>query len=167
MSSGPREISGSPERTIFRGLISPVREMKGPPPGVSVRTVKRFPSGEKLDRIVAAGLVVAGELQVWFGNTVPGPRGVAALLMLLMTAPVAVRRRPSAVLLDCGEVEEVDSAGLGELVILYTAAGQHHCRLVLVSPSLRLRRLLETTRLSGLLPQFADVQAAQAWIQRP
>ena len=93
MSSGPREISGSPERTIFRGLISPVREMKGPPPGVSVRTVKRFPSGEKLDRIVAAGLVVAGELQVWFGNTVPGPRGVAALLMLLMTAPVAVRRR--------------------------------------------------------------------------
>jgi signal transduction histidine kinase len=55
--------------------------------------MKRFPKGEQLDRIVAAGLVVAGELQVWLDSTVPGPRGVAALLMLLMTAPVAVRRR--------------------------------------------------------------------------
>jgi hypothetical protein len=55
--------------------------------------MKRFPTGEPLDQIVAAGLVVAGELQVWLGSTVPGPRGVAALLMFLMTAPVAVRRR--------------------------------------------------------------------------
>jgi signal transduction histidine kinase len=34
-----------------------------------------------------------GELQVWLGSTVPGPKGVAAVVMFLMTAPVAVRRR--------------------------------------------------------------------------
>jgi signal transduction histidine kinase len=55
--------------------------------------MKRFPKGEQLDRIVAAGLALAGELQVWLGSTVPGPKGVAAALMILMTAPVAVRRR--------------------------------------------------------------------------
>jgi signal transduction histidine kinase len=55
--------------------------------------MKRFPKGEQLDRIVAAGLVVAGELQVWLGSSVPGPRGLTAPLMVLMTAPVAVRRR--------------------------------------------------------------------------
>jgi len=93
VSSGIGEISGSAERTIFRALRSPVRQMKGASRGVSFRSVKRFPTGETLDRIVAAGLVVTGELQVWFGDTVPGPRGVAALLMFLMTAPVAVRRR--------------------------------------------------------------------------
>jgi signal transduction histidine kinase len=93
VSSGAGEIWPSPERTIFGPVRSPVRQMKGAPRGVSFRSVKRFPKGEQLDRIVAAGLVVAGELQVWLGTTVPGPKGVAAVLMLLMTAPVAVRRR--------------------------------------------------------------------------
>jgi signal transduction histidine kinase len=93
VSSGAGEIWASPERTIFGPVRSPVRQMKAARRGVSLRSVKRFPKGEQLDRIVAAGLAVAGELQVWLGTTVPGPKGVAAVLMLLMTAPVAVRRR--------------------------------------------------------------------------
>jgi hypothetical protein len=93
MSSGIGEISGSPERAILRASISPVREMKAPPRGVSVRAVKRFPKGETLDRIVAAGLVVLGELELWIGDAVPGPKGVAAVLMVAITAPIAVRRR--------------------------------------------------------------------------
>ena len=63
---------------------------------------------------------------------------------------------------DEDEDEEVDSAGLGELVILHTVAGQHGCRIALVRPSLRFRRLLETTKLIGLLPPFDDAEAARA-----
>jgi anti-sigma B factor antagonist len=69
-------------------------------------------------------------------------------------AAAIASRRPTAVLLDVGKVEEVDSSGLGELVVLYTTAGQHQCRLCLIGPSPRVLRLLETTKLSGLLPHF-------------
>jgi hypothetical protein len=94
MSSGIGEICASPERAIFGALRSPVRQMKGLSRGVSVRVVKRrFPKGEELDRIVAAGLVVLGQIELWAGNEVPGPKAVAALLMVVVTAPVAVRRR--------------------------------------------------------------------------
>jgi anti-sigma B factor antagonist len=68
------------------------------------------------------------------------------------------------VLLDVAGINDVDSAGLGELVILYTTAGQHDCRLGLVGASARLVQLLETTRLSGILPHFADEEAAKSWI---
>ena len=71
-------------------------------------------------------------------------------------------RRPPAVFLDMSAVVEVDSSGLGELVILYTTAGQHGCRLCLVSPSPRIIRLLETTKLSGILPHFESLAAAKA-----
>jgi anti-anti-sigma factor len=71
-------------------------------------------------------------------------------------------RRPPAVFLDISAVTEVDSSGLGELVILYTTAGQHGCRLCLVSPTPRIIRLLETTKLSGILPHFESLAAAKA-----
>jgi len=61
--------------------------------GVSVRGVHRFPKGEKLDRIVAAGLVVLGQIEVWIGHTNPGPKGLTAPVMLVTTASVAFRRR--------------------------------------------------------------------------
>lgn len=70
----------------------------------------------------------------------------------------------SGLLLDMREITDIDSAGLGELVILYTTAGHHHRRLCLAGLSARLIHLLETTRLSGILPHFADNKAAQAWI---
>lgn len=73
-------------------------------------------------------------------------------------------QRPPGLLLKMSEVEDVDSAGLGELVVLYTIAGHSGCRLCLVGPSLRVLRLLETTKLSGILPHFDDALAASAWI---
>lgn len=69
-------------------------------------------------------------------------------------------RRPPAVLLDLTALGNVDSAGLGELVILYTTGQQHGCRLALVNPPARVRQLLQTTRLSGLLPCYAGREAA-------
>lgn len=70
----------------------------------------------------------------------------------------------SGVLLDVRAVDDIDSAGLGELVILYTTAGQYDCLLCLVGASPRFVQLLETTRLSGILPHFADEEAARSWI---
>jgi signal transduction histidine kinase len=63
------------------------------PGGVSFRSVKRFPKGEQLDRIVAAGLIVLGQIELWIGHTNPGPKGLTVPLMLITTASVAVRRR--------------------------------------------------------------------------
>jgi signal transduction histidine kinase len=55
--------------------------------------VTRLPRGESLDRLVAAGLVVLGQVELWAGNTTPGPKGLAAPLAILVTGSVAVRRR--------------------------------------------------------------------------
>jgi signal transduction histidine kinase len=60
-----------------------------------------------VDRVVAACLVVIGQLELWVGDAVPGPKWVAAPLLLVMTGGVAFRRRwplasGSAVLLANG-----------------------------------------------------------------
>jgi signal transduction histidine kinase len=47
----------------------------------------------KLDRIVAALLVVVAQLELWLGHEIPGPRPVAAAFGVLLPALVAVRRR--------------------------------------------------------------------------
>jgi signal transduction histidine kinase len=93
VSSGIGEISGSAERAIFGAVRSPVRQMKGALRGVSVRGVKRLPVGEKLDRIVAVFLVVLGQIELWIGHAVPGPKAVAVPVMLVMPGSVAFRRR--------------------------------------------------------------------------
>ena len=69
------------------------------------------------------------------------------------------------ILIDMRGVTEIDSAGLGELVILYTAAAQEGGGLCLLAPGERVVRLLEITRLSGLFPQFAEEASALAWIR--
>jgi signal transduction histidine kinase len=67
--------------------------MKGAPPAVSVCGVKRLPTGEKLDRIVAVFLVVLAQIEVWVGHAFPPPRATAAVLLVGITASVAIRRR--------------------------------------------------------------------------
>jgi signal transduction histidine kinase len=68
--------------------------MKCGPIRITVDTVSRFPTGEKLDRIVALCLAAVGVLIVWTGNVMPGmPKGLAALLTMAICLPVAVRRR--------------------------------------------------------------------------
>ena len=55
--------------------------------------MSRVPKGESLDRLVAAGLVVTGQLQVWAGNSIPGPKAAIAPLVLVVTGAIAYRRR--------------------------------------------------------------------------
>jgi len=55
--------------------------------------VHRLPSGERLDRIVAACLSVAVLIDIWASSTIPGPEGAVIPLALLITGSVAHRRR--------------------------------------------------------------------------
>ena len=42
---------------------------------------------------MAVGLVVLGQVELWVGHAVPGPKGLAVPAVLVMTGSVAVRRR--------------------------------------------------------------------------
>ena len=72
--------------------------------------------------------------------------------------------RGLGLIIDLAGVHGVDSAGLGELVVLYTTAGQHGSRLCLATASPRILRLLEITHLSGILPHFAGEAVAAEWL---
>jgi anti-anti-sigma factor len=95
------------------------------------------------------------------GRMTPGPE---LLDFSRRMADLLGSRRPRAISLDVSAVDELDSTGLGALLELFTTAGQNGCRICLVSPRPRLVRLLETTKLSGILPYFPDAEAASAWL---
>jgi signal transduction histidine kinase len=48
---------------------------------------------ERIDRYVAVALVVLGQIELWVGHAIPGPKGLAVPLTLLLTSTVAWRRR--------------------------------------------------------------------------
>jgi len=64
--------------------------MRGGPHADTFGAVTR---AERIDRYVAAALVVLAQIEVWVGHAVPGPKGVTAPLVLLLTSTVAWRRR--------------------------------------------------------------------------
>jgi signal transduction histidine kinase len=83
--------------------------------------VKRFPTGEKLDRIVAACLVVLGQIELWFGDAIPGPKGLTVPVTVLMALTVAVRRRWP---LAAGSTVLLSSALLGYVAGFGTSLAQ-------------------------------------------
>ncbi len=74
---------------------------------------------------------------------------------LLKTANV------SGMILRVAGVTSTDSAGLGELTVVYTFASRKGCPIRLVEVSPRLRQMLELTRLDGLLPSATDLVTAK------
>ena len=72
----------------------------------------------------------------------------------------------AGVILCVGEVTVVDSAGLGELTVLYTLAAKRGCAVRLVGESPSLRKMLTMTRIDGLLPSAADVATAKRELLR-
>lgn len=68
---------------------------------------------------------------------------------------------PDAVIVEVGGVKYTDSAGLGELTILYSLCMRKHCMLILAGVPNQLRQMLELTRLDALLPSAADTEAAK------
>lgn len=67
----------------------------------------------------------------------------------------------SGLILRVDGVTSTDSAGLGELTIVYTSATRRGCPIMLVEVSPNLRKMLETTRLDALLPSANDVASAK------
>lgn len=67
----------------------------------------------------------------------------------------------AGMILQVGRVTNADSAGLGELTVVYTLAVQRHCPIMLVEVSSTLHKMLEVTRLDALLPSAPDVASAK------
>jgi anti-anti-sigma factor len=64
------------------------------------------------------------------------------------------------------EVTATDSAGLGELTVVYTFASRSSCKVALAGPNSKLGAMLEVTRLDGLLPMASDLAAAKKLVSR-
>jgi signal transduction histidine kinase len=64
---------------------------------------------QRIDYIAAAALVVLGQIELWVGDAVPGPKAVSVPLTLLITSSVAYRRRHP---LPAGTVAMVGNATL-------------------------------------------------------
>lgn len=65
------------------------------------------------------------------------------------------------IILDVGGVTFVDSAGLGELTLIYTFASRRSCPVILTGVSPSLKHSLEITRLDALLPSAPDLESAR------
>jgi anti-anti-sigma factor len=64
------------------------------------------------------------------------------------------------------QVSATDSAGLGELTVVYTLATKANCRVALAGENSKLGTMLEVTRLDGLLPMARDITAAKKLVGR-
>jgi anti-anti-sigma factor len=69
-------------------------------------------------------------------------------------------------ILRVGDVTTVDSAGLGELTIVYTFASKRKCPIRLVGVSPGLHKMLEMTRLDELLQAADDLASAKEQLKR-
>ena len=71
------------------------------------------------------------------------------------------RKRIAGVVLDLKDVTTADSAGLGELTVVYSLAGKKAAGIATTGASPLIRNMLEVTRLDGLLPLAPDLEAAK------
>jgi anti-anti-sigma factor len=67
----------------------------------------------------------------------------------------------SGVILQVDQVTTVDSAGLGELTVVYGYANQKRIGIRLVGTTPSLLKLLDMTRIEELLPPAKDMQSAK------
>ncbi len=72
----------------------------------------------------------------------------------------------TGIILNVKNVGLADSSGLGELTVIYSLATKRGCLIRLVDTSPSLRKMLEMTRLDGLLPSSVDMAAAKAEIRK-
>lgn len=72
----------------------------------------------------------------------------------------------SGLILQVSQVTQADSAGLGELTLVYTMASRRGCPIRLVEASPHLRKMLEVTHLDGLLPSASDLDTAKEDIKQ-
>src|SRR5271165_6670675 len=92
------------------------------------------------------------------GSLVAGPDSD----FLRQTLLDAFERGSHWMLLNCAEIDHIDSAGLGEMVSAYGSIVRRGGMLRLLSPGRRLRELLALSRLDALLEFDDDEPAALA-----
>ena len=71
----------------------------------------------------------------------------------------------AGLIVNVAEVSAVDSAGLGELTVLYSVASKRGCPVRLIGVSPGLRKMLEITRLDVVLPSAEDMASAKREIR--
>jgi anti-sigma B factor antagonist len=94
------------------------------------------------------------------GRIIFGPEARALTEILAEVLPSARR-----MVVDLGGVEIVDSAGLGELVLLHMWAEAAGYTLKFASPRHRVRQLLELTNLVAVFDAYGSVAEAVAAMQ--
>ena len=83
------------------------------------------------------------------GRLVSGIEG--AVGSLHDTIARAIQRDTREIVIDLGGVEQIDAAGIGELVFDYTTARAAGMTLVIENPRPRVKKLIELCRLDGFL----------------
>lgn len=100
------------------------------------------------------------------GHTVLGIEGVVKLgesaRFFAETLQRVFDQDAGDVIIDLQAINYIDSTGIGELVGYLGRFQERRRRLVLVSPSDRIKKLLEVAQLAPLFPTFDSVEAAVA-----
>jgi anti-anti-sigma factor len=76
------------------------------------------------------------------------------------------RNKLVGLIINLPAVTSADSAGLGELTVVYTLAGKSSTGVAISGASQLLRNMLEITRLDGLLPLTTDIAEAKELLRR-
>lgn len=73
-----------------------------------------------------------------------------------------LERDDGHVMLDLSKINYIDSTGIGELVGYLGRFAERDRRLILVSPSDRIRKLLKVAQIDRLFPTYDDLDSAVA-----
>ena len=79
---------------------------------------------------------------------------------LVQSLERTLERDEGHVLLDLSKINYIDSTGIGELVGYLSRFAERDRKLILVSPSDRIRKLLKVAQIDQLFPTYADLDAA-------
>jgi anti-anti-sigma factor len=93
-----------------------------------------------------------------------GSLDIGPSLMALSDCVTSVLRdlKPPRVVLNLRALSSMDSAGLGEVMLLFSQAAQQSCELVIACPNDSIRQALRVTRMDDVLTLADDEEAAVA-----
>lgn len=82
-----------------------------------------------------------------------------------VSARLAAEAPRRGVVVHLGAVTKIDSAGLGELMAVYSSAMRRQCRIALSGVSAQQREMFRVLRLERILPAFDEEAAAVAYVR--
>lgn len=91
--------------------------------------------------------------------------GPSLLALRETTRRILSNSKLDGLILRMADVTSIDSAGLGELTIVYTFANRQKCQIRLVGVTPSLHKMLEMTRLDELLRPADNLETAKREIR--